>query len=81
MAKIDARTKMDGLPVKASPFLEEAPETLSDFSKYGWSPCRMESQPSAEGVLEQESALERRNLLNEARKIGILEGLLKEAGK
>ena len=81
MAKFDPKTKMDALPVKDPPFLEEAPETLSDFSKYGWSPCRMESQPFAEGILEQDSFLERRNLLKEEKKIGILEGLLKEAGK
>lgn len=79
MAKLDPKTKMDSLPVKDSPFLEQTPETLSSFSKYGWSQSRMESQPSLEGVLEQEDLLERKNLLNEAKKIGILEGLLKEA--
>lgn len=81
MAKLEVRTRMDDLPAKPSPFAEGAPESLSDFSKYGWNPSRMETQPFLEGVLEQEASLERRNQLKETRKIGILEGLLKEAGK
>ena len=80
MAKINPMARMDSLPVKEAPFAD-APEIEMETSKYGWSPSRMSIEPSAQSFLDWLSSVERENQLKEERRMGILEGLLQEAGK